>query len=115
MAIDSLQILIEAIDRASQPIQGISDQLDKLRASSLLNREMGEGMVQFGEAIMGPVVGGLQHAVGAAMEMEGAMTALNKAYGFDAGSEQALRAQDTINGLALELGQMPPNVAAVAT
>ncbi|WP_088893209.1 phage tail tape measure protein [Leptolyngbya ohadii] len=119
MASQALQILLEAIDNASAPIRGVIEQIDRLERTSRSISDAGKKISDFGGAMTRnvtlPVAAGLGAATYAAIQMEDALTQVNKAYGFDAGSKQAQQAQQVIQGLSLELGQMPTDVAAIAT
>ncbi|HEY9648908.1 MAG TPA: phage tail tape measure protein [Chroococcidiopsis sp.] len=119
MSVESLVIEISAINDALGPIREVQSAITALQSSSRGFRELGSQITGVGESMTRnvtlPIVAGLGAAGYAAVEFESQMADLNKAFGFDNGSQQAAAAQDVIMGLSQELGQMPANVTAIAT
>ncbi|HEY9737546.1 MAG TPA: phage tail tape measure protein [Trichocoleus sp.] len=119
MSVESLQILLEAVDQASAPIQAVADSIEGLTKLSSNMKSLGQGVTDFGQNMTRnvtlPIVAGLGEAARVAIEFESVMADLNKAYGFEKGSREALEAERVVSNLSMELGQMPADVAAIGT
>lgn len=119
MSVESLQILIEAVNNASGPIQEVSAQINRLQQSSMRNLEAGERITNFGRdytnMVSRPILGALGAATKAAIQYEDTLSDANKALGEKPNTAGAAKLKQEITDLALELGQMPTAIAAMYT
>ncbi|MBD2261375.1 phage tail tape measure protein [Pseudanabaena sp. FACHB-2040] len=119
MSVESLQILLEAVDQASQPIQAVADSIEGLTKLSGDMKSLGQGVSDFGQGMVRnvtlPIVAGLGEAARVAIEFESVMADLNKAYGFEQGTQEAAEGQRVVKKLSMELGRMPTDIAAIGT
>ncbi|MEM1240853.1 MAG: phage tail tape measure protein [Cyanobacteria bacterium P01_H01_bin.26] len=119
MSLAALQIQIEALDRASKPIQKIAGEIEKLESVADSVTSVGDSIRGVGESltasVTAPVAAGLGLATFRAMNFETAMQGVNKAFGVAAGSSGARAMEDQVLSLSASLGSVPTDVAAIAT
>ncbi|NEQ29828.1 MAG: phage tail tape measure protein [Leptolyngbya sp. SIO4C5] len=113
---ESLQILIEAIDQASKPIQAVADSVEQLNNLSESTKAVGESITSVGENLTGrvtaPVVAGLSAAAWAAIDFESSMADVNKVMGFTE-AESAAMGQEIL-GLTRTLPMSAQGLAEIA-
>lgn len=117
MSIAALSITIEALDKASKPIQKIADEIENLEKRADGFKAVGENLTSMGqnmtEKVTAPVVAGLGLATYRAIEFESAMAGVNKAFGVAQGSKGAKALEDEVLSLTAALGSAPVEIAAI--
>ena len=119
MSLEQLLITLEAQGKNLEIIEKAADSIERLEKTAGTLDSVGRSVSAVGESmtrnVTAPIVAGLAESARVAKEFESVMFDVNKAFGFEAGTRQALEAEGVIESLSLELGQLPPNVAAIAT
>ncbi|HEY9645690.1 MAG TPA: phage tail tape measure protein, partial [Chroococcidiopsis sp.] len=120
MSQSALEILITASNSdAIDAIVEVQQQIERIQKTSRNFQDLGRSLTGIGQSMTQnltlPIVAGLGAAGYAAVQFESQMADLNKAYGFDNGSQQAADAQAVIMDLSREMRQMPGDVTAIAT
>ena len=116
MSVESLQILISAIDEASQPIQRIANQIEQLDKTGKSLKDRGKQITDLGQSlsarVTAPIVGGLSAAAAAAISYESAFADVNKVMGYTE-AEAAVASQELL-GLSRTLPVSAQGLAEIA-
>lgn len=119
MSIESLQIMIEAVDNATKSIQGVQRQVEALKKTASNFKSLGEGMTNVGKSMTRnvtlPIVAGLGLATKAAVDFESSMADVNKAFGLKRGTDQAAAMSKQILRMSRDLPYSAEGIADVAT
>jgi TP901 family phage tail tape measure protein len=85
MSVESLSLLISAIDEASAPIAKIADQIENLEKTGRNLKDLGGNITDLGKGmtarVTAPIVAGLGAAAYTAIQFESAMADVNKIFG----------------------------------
>ena len=94
MSLEALQIQIEALDRASKPIQKIANEIEKLESSASAIDRVGKSVQGVGQnltvGVTAPIAAGLGFAAKAAIDFEAGMAGAAKTIGTTGAETQAL-------------------------
>lgn len=119
MVASALLITIEALNKATAPIKAVQDQIDALQKSSRAIREVGDGITGIGAlmtaTVTAPIVAGLGAASHAAIAFESSLAGVNKAFGVQAGTEQAAELSNQILNMTRTLPYAATEIAEIAS
>ena len=113
MSESNLTITVEALDRASRPLQAIGKAIDNIEKNvkGIALMDLGQN---FKEKLTDPIANGLSAVANSALAFGGEMAQVNKAFGVAIGSQGAATLNKQVLDLSSALGAMPQEVAAIA-